>query len=140
MHADETVVQVEAEELKTAARKLGAEDHGDGAANHEKENAPDGVLHTDDFVVEVDAEIAGPGRLVHWGAVVHRRCHAFGPLQPVIQRADAEEEADDTADGTEGPGWFGGPGFPAQQYAHAAGQQHADDHAKDLAKKAACDS
>ena len=82
------------EELQAGRGQFGAEDHGQGAGHAQQDDAGDGVLHADDFVVLVETEVAHPGRFPLWRAMLLGRVDADRPFQPVGDGADAEQETD----------------------------------------------
>ena len=93
VHGHETVERLGVDDLRSGVRELGAEDHGQQSTDEEEEEARDDVLHADDLVVGVDAEVVLPAPRAVPGVILRRRRAPDGVAGPVVEGADAGEEA-----------------------------------------------
>ena len=94
VHGDEAVVGLRVHELHARLRELGAEEHRHQAAEREEDERRREVLDTDHLVVGVDLEVVLPVVRAVVGMVVRLRRPARDPVEPVVERADPEQEAD----------------------------------------------
>ena len=75
-------------------RELGADEHREHAAGEEEEDRRDEVLDADHLVVGVDAEVVLPALRAVAGVVLGPRRLAERVVHPVVEGADAGEEAE----------------------------------------------
>ena len=94
VHGDEAVVGLRVHELHAGLRQLGAEEHRHQAAEREEDERRHEVLDTDHLVVGVDLEVVLPRVGAVIGVIVRLRRPAGDPVEPVVERADAEQEPD----------------------------------------------
>src|SRR4029079_9069197 len=90
----EGVEGLRVEELHSGLRELGTEQHREEAADGEEEERGDEVLDPDHLVVGVDLEVVLPAVRPVVRVVVHQRRAPRDPVEPVVEGADAEQEAD----------------------------------------------
>ena len=95
---DEAVVLLRIEVLRARLRQLGAEDHRHQAPGEEEEDRRHEVLDSDHLVVGVDAEVVVPAAGAVAGVVLRRGGVAEAVLDPVVEGADAGQEADRSGD------------------------------------------
>ena len=91
---DQDVEGLRVEELVARLCELGAEEHREHAAGAEEEDRRDEVLDTDHLVVGVDAEVVLPRARTVTGVILGPRRATTHVVQPVVEPADAGEEAE----------------------------------------------
>ena len=94
VHRDEAVERLRVDELHSRLRQLGPEDHRHQPAEDEEDERRHEVLDPDHLVVGVDLEVVLPDVGAVVGVVVGPRRPAGDPVQPVVERAEAEQEPD----------------------------------------------
>ena len=92
MDREEAVVGVGVDELGAWRGELGAHQHRDQATDEQEEERVDRVLHADHLVVCVDAEVVLPRARPVSGVILGARLSPSGPVEPVVEAADADEE------------------------------------------------
>ncbi len=91
---DEHVERLRVEVLVARTRQLGAEDEREQPADDEEGHRRDEVLHTDHLVVGVRAEVVAPAARPVPRVVLWPRRLAGVVVGPVVEGADANQEAD----------------------------------------------
>ena len=94
VHRDEPVERLRVDELEARLRELGAEEHRHEPADREEHERRDQVLDPDHLVVGVDPEVVLPRVRAVARVVLGPRRAAGDVVEPVVERADAREEAD----------------------------------------------
>ncbi len=82
--------------------ELGAHEHRHEAADEQEEEGGDDVLDADHLVVGVDPEVVLPGGRAVAGVVLGTGRAARGPVEPVVEGAQADEEAERRGDERDG--------------------------------------
>ena len=78
--------------------ELGADQHRDQAADEEEEEGGDDVLDPDHLVIGVELEVVAPDCRAVLGVVLGDRRRAGGPAEPVVEGAEADQEAERAGD------------------------------------------
>ena len=94
VHRDQAVEGLVVDELHAGPRELGAEQHRHHPAGDEEEDRRDQVLDADHLVVGVRAEVVLPRPAAVRRVVLRDRRRAARVPEPVVERAEAGEEAD----------------------------------------------
>ena len=94
VHRDQAVVLLAGEELQPGLGELGAERLRAEPANQEEDERRDQVLDPDHLVVGVDLEVVLPAIGAVVVVVLGLRRRADHVAEPVVEAADAEDEAD----------------------------------------------
>ena len=95
---EEAVVGRRFDDLGAGLGELGPDQHRHQAAEEEEDEGGDDVLDTDHLVVGVEFEVVLPALGAVLGVVVGNRRQAGGPAQPVVEAAEAGEEAERSGD------------------------------------------
>ncbi len=95
---EEAVVGRRVDDLGARLRQLGPDQHRHQAADEEEEEGSDDVLDTDHLVVGVEFEVVLPALGAVLGVIVGDRRHSSGPAQPVVEAAEARQEAEWSGD------------------------------------------
>ena len=91
---EEAVVGRRVDDLGARLGELGADQHRHQAAHEEEEEGGADVLDADHLVIGVEVEVVLPALGAVLGVVVGDRRHAGRPAQPVVEAAEAGEEAE----------------------------------------------
>ena len=90
--AEQPVVGVGVHELLARRRQLGAHHHRQQAADEHEEERRDDVLDADHLVIGVDLEVVAPGVRAVPRVVLGARRAAGRPVEPVVERPEADKE------------------------------------------------
>ena len=91
---EEAVVGAGVDDLGARLGELGPDQHRHQAADEEEEEGGADVLDADHLVIGVEAEVVLPALGAVLGVVLGDRRHAGRPAQPVVEAAEAEQEAE----------------------------------------------
>ena len=94
MHREQAVEGLVVDELHPRLGELGAHEHGQQAGDDEEDDRRDQVLDPDHLVVGVDPEVVAPAVRAVTGVVLRHGRLAARVARPVVEAAEADEEAD----------------------------------------------
>ena len=128
------------DDLGAGLRQLGPDQHRHQAADEEEEEGGADVLDADHLVIGVEAEVVLPALSAVLRVVLGDRRHADGPAQPVVEAAEAEQEAERAGDQRNDHLWvaglFGLVGGQAETLRSATTSAEAEGGTQDRAERA----
>ena len=95
---EQAVERVRVDEVRARLGQLGAHQHRDQAAYQQEEERVDHVLDPDHLVVGVDPEVVLPAVGAVAGVVLRTGAPPRRPVEPVVEAAEADQEAERRGD------------------------------------------